>query len=107
MNIIEACKKAKYGIQYYSRYWRKSWDSRAPRANLTHEDILADDWEVEEIPVTIKMTKSEFWDLVQQCIFEACSQKSIIYEPRVTLEFFSNTAIGILAKKLGFSYEDV
>ena len=57
MNIIEAIKSGK-------RFRRKSWTNRdyikvnVSRLDLPLDAIIADDWEVEEVP--IQLTRSQF-----------------------------------------------
>jgi hypothetical protein len=53
MNIIEAIKSGK---KCKRRLWKKKWidpKDRGHYINLTFDDLDANDWEVEQVPVTV------------------------------------------------------
>ena len=50
MNIIEAIKSGK---RYRRKTFHTTWFSMSDVVSWAQSDILADDWEVEQVPVTV------------------------------------------------------
>jgi hypothetical protein len=69
------------------------------------DEIVADDFEIEEEKITISMTKSEWWEMVRDSMIE--KQKEMRLSPvfprgEISLEQLLDSSLGLLAKKLGF-----
>lgn len=73
MNIIQAIKSGK-------KFRRKSWTTRdfidvdVPRLDLPIDALIADDWEVERVPVAI--TRSQFFEAYAHAVGELPSFSS-------------------------------
>ena len=76
MTLIEAVKSGK-------RFKRKDFELYYEPGSVcrySYEDIVAEDWEIEEDVVTI--TKSKFYDAVAKVLKEQLLKKNVFYEFR-------------------------
>lgn len=101
MNLVEALKTDR---PIRRKSWNKQmgwWDpkhlldvwGRGDLRPWSRQDILADDWEVQDIPVSI--TREKFWDACSAALTEARSDR------QVGTMYTIGAVIVLLAKKLG------
>ncbi len=72
MNIIEAVKS---GEKIRRAAWKEFKQFHRPEGEfiLSKESILADDWEIEQTPIILEMTKEKFLELMEGARFSFVS----------------------------------
>jgi hypothetical protein len=89
MNIIEATKSGK---KMRRKGWEAYWNTND--LSYTREDLLADDWEVEQVPVSI--TQEQFFHAFAEALKETGAFR----------DYGSYTeVVNVMAQKLGIIQE--
>lgn len=101
MNIQQAMKSGK---KFRRKGWGSGFSSLEFAYSLTKADILADDWEVEE--VTVSITRQQFWDAIVTVQAERESERTIYPYPYFSLDVIRWKDIHKLADKLGLGDTD-
>ncbi len=97
MNLIEAVKSG-LPFRRCDREWMtpKSWSKAFIR-----EDVLADDWEIQEPAIPI--TRTQFWQAAKQALIDVGADRSRLLG---VADAMSDKSLGYLARHLGLEAKE-